>query len=120
MTFGVIGDADPRRVITRDSRMTMRYAGFLTTRGSLSGRISSAAVASRMTPSRCSVPSASRNPIGSVNSCSVCNMSLHPFQSLVRELHRFDGDVVAFGVEVRRVVLGRPGTEEVPPRDLGT
>src|SRR2546421_9623 len=37
-----------------------RMEGLPCTRGSLSGRISSAAVARRIEPSRCSVPSASR------------------------------------------------------------
>src|SRR4051794_34558022 len=46
----------PSRVITRPSSTTVRYASFSRTRGSRSGRISSRAVASRMTPSRWTVP----------------------------------------------------------------
>ena len=48
----------PIRVTTRASSTTVRYAGFSRTRSSRSGTSSSRAVASRITPSRCTVPAA--------------------------------------------------------------
>src|SRR6266702_1342654 len=59
MILGLICATDPSLVTTRASRIMMRYAWFACTLGSLIGRISSAAVASRITPSRCRFPSVS-------------------------------------------------------------
>src|SRR5664279_615832 len=61
----------PRRVITRDRSRTVRYASFSRTRGSRWGRISSRAVARRMTPSRWTVPASSTKPRGRANANSV-------------------------------------------------
>ncbi len=49
----------PSRVMTRPSSTTDRYAGFSCTRMSRSGTSSSRAVASRITPCRCTVPDSS-------------------------------------------------------------
>src|SRR6185437_13227597 len=56
---GVIAVWSPIRMITRESRSTLRYASFSRTAGSRSGSSSSRAVARRMTPSRCTAPDGS-------------------------------------------------------------
>jgi hypothetical protein len=74
---GVTCDSDPSSVMTRDKTMTVRNgsSGPLT-RGSRSGSISSRAVANRIVPRRCSVPSLSTNPLGSVKLNSVCKPAM--------------------------------------------
>src|SRR5688572_530137 len=107
----------PSFTTTRDSRMMMRYAGRSLTRGSRIGRISSAAVASRIVPLRCRSPRASTYPLGNSNGCSVTSMS-GPLDALVRQHQGVDGDVGALGVEPRPLPLAGPGLHEVPARHL--
>src|SRR5690554_299548 len=110
----------PSSVTTRARTMTVRNgsSGPLT-RASRNGSISSLAVASRIVPRRCSVPSESTNPFGRVKLNSVCNaigvdyllpakllsgLLGRPLELLVGDRQLLDHDVVAAGVEVG----GRP------------
>src|SRR6185369_10111785 len=101
--------SDPRRVITRARTITARYASFCCTRGSRSGRISSAAVARRIIPRRCSVPQSSTYPFGSSNSTSVWKpvcvaliaaLLVHPLDAFVGEFEQFDQHLVAGALEI--------------------
>src|SRR3954454_3320316 len=105
------------RVITRASSSTARYASLRRTSASRSGSISSAAVARRMVPSRCTLPAASTYPRGSVNATSVlmyapAAIALHPLEALVADGHRLHGHLVGAGVHRRARVLGRPRLHE--------
>src|SRR6266508_4727017 len=129
MTFVVTWLTVPSCLMTRASTMIVAYDSFSLTRGSRSGSISSRAHASRITPARCSVPSSSTYPLGSVNGNSVCRLMPEPRscghsarscpdQALVGDGDLFRGDVVGAAVELRTGPLRRPAGGEVPARDL--
>src|SRR5688572_19288997 len=112
----------PSRTMTLASTITARYASFCCTRGSRSGRISSAAVARRIRPRRCSLPSSSTYPFGSSNSTSVRNPRwelvvmaaprsslFHALDAFVDQFEQLDQHLVALGIQVGGVVLDGPG-----------
>jgi ribosomal protein S18 len=67
------GKIVPSRITTRLSSTMIMYALFRETRGSVNGRISSLALAKRITPFRWRLPSLSMYPLGNVNEYSVFN-----------------------------------------------
>src|SRR5690349_10934955 len=116
MSSGVISVNSPIRNTVRASSRTVRYASFSRTSTDRSGSISSRAVASRMVPSRCTVPAESTSPLGSVNAYSdviTCAPSLLrlprllDLESLVAERDALDGDLVGVRLQAHaRVLLG--------------
>src|SRR5512146_260638 len=94
---------------------------------SRSGAISSMAVAKRITPWRCRLPSGSIYARGRVNSNSVCRLivrapaygSLLSRDVLVDDGDLFHADLVAVGLGLRAADLGRPGAFKVPAGLLG-
>src|SRR6516165_4167434 len=98
--------------MTRARRITARYPVLALTRGSCSGATSSLAVASRIVPSLCRLPSVSTYPRGSVNGNSV--RSLDTFQTFVRDLQRIDRHLIGRRVEPRAGPLGRPAVGKCP------
>src|SRR3954454_5568322 len=111
MSSGVISVNSPIRVIVRASSSTVRYASFWRTSTERSGSISSRAVASRIVPSRCTVPALSTSPRGSVNAysdfiaCARC--LLLDLEALVTERDALDGDLVGVRLQPHaRVLLG--------------
>src|SRR5215207_8075917 len=120
-TAGVTSSTSPRRVITRESRSTVRYASFWRTSVLRRGSISSRAVARRIVPSRWTLPVASTYPRGRVNAYSVligvclpfAHLPLHPLEALVADLQLLERNVVRRGVEGRCGVLDRPALLEL-------
>ena len=82
----------PQEVTTLERRMIVRYAGLLTTRGSRSGRISSAAVANLMMPFLWTSPFSSTYPLGSSNSNYVIRSILVlPFYQILNTVREDNG-----------------------------
>ena len=96
----------PIRVTVRASSRTDRYASFWRTSIDRSGSISSRAVASRIVPSRCTVPALSTSPRGRVKAYSDFT-SLLDLEALVAERDALHGHFVRVGLEAdARVLLG--------------
>src|SRR5215475_5644909 len=98
------------RVTVRASSSTARYASLARTSAERSGSISSRAVASRIVPSRCTLPSLSSSPRGRVNAYSdfmACpNRSrLLDVEALVAEREALDGDLVGVRLQAHARVL---------------
>src|SRR4051794_35977104 len=107
------------RVTVRASSRTDRYASFWRTSADRSGSISSRAVASRIVPSRCTLPSLSTSPRGRLNAYSdFSGVSGKPWlllldrEALVAERDALHGHLVRVGLEADARVLLRPGVDD--------
>src|ERR1700749_1948513 len=107
------------RVTVRDSSSRARYASLARTSAERSGSISSRAVASRIVPSRCTLPSLSTSPRGRVNAYSDFSgvsgklwLLLRDVEALVAERDALHGHLVRVGLEADARVLLRPGVDD--------
>src|SRR3954464_13955927 len=98
--------------------MTARYASFCRTSADRSGSISSRAVARRIVPSRCTLPSLSTSPRGRVNAYSdFSGVSGKPWllldlEALVAERDALHGHLVGVRLQAHARVLLRPGVDD--------
>src|SRR4051812_5410434 len=102
------------------TRMVTRGSSGPVTVALRNGSSSSRAVASRMTPRRCTSPSSSRYPRGRTNSNSVRNAisSLLPNEVLALDRYGLGHRVVRRRGQPARRDLADEGVLEVPARDL--